>query len=186
MQEVSNNGANWFCLVVEPGCHRQVENHLAAIGYRPFFPKVKRWVSHARVKKAAERPLLGRYLFVEIDFPRQSFSPVMAARGVEAIISSGGTPWPMPRREVDNLFDRYLSGEFDEVKRGFPVGARVAIVAGEFENWIATVTGLEKGGKQISVKLLGHKATLNKLPGRALRPAFGTDLDRGNPREMPA
>ena len=60
---ISFNGPQWFCLVVEAGCQRQIENVLSAKGYRPFVPKVKRWVSHARVKKAVERPLLGRYMF---------------------------------------------------------------------------------------------------------------------------
>jgi Transcription termination factor nusG len=82
--QISFNGPQWFCLVVDPGCQRQIENALAALGYRPFMPKVKKWVSHARVKKAVERPLpgLARYLFVKVDFPRQSFAPIMATPGV--------------------------------------------------------------------------------------------------------
>jgi len=176
----------WYCLIVEAGCQRQVRAVLADKGYRIFVPMVKRWRSHARVKKAVERPLLGRYMFVELDYRNQSFLPITTTPGVEAVISNAGMPWPVDRTDVDDLFDRYLAGEFDETKGGPPVGARVAIVESRFENWLATVTGLEKGGKQISVKLLGHRTTLNKLPGRALRPAFGSDLERSNPAEVPS
>jgi transcription antitermination factor NusG len=84
--QISFDGPRWFCLVVETGCHRQIESHLSALGYRPFVPKVKKWVSHARVKKAVERPLIGLYLFVEVDYPRQSFGPVRGVRGVVNII----------------------------------------------------------------------------------------------------
>jgi len=184
--QVSFNGAQWFCLVVEAGCHRQIENALAARGFRCFFPKVRRWVSHARVKKAVERPLLGRYVFVEVDYPRQSFAPVMTIPGVESIISSGaGVPWAMPRREVDDLFDRYLSGEFDEIKHGVPIGARVAIVAGKFEDWIATVTG-RSGKGRLTLKLLGKNVHVNDVSAKSVRPAFGYDLARGNPEEVEA
>ncbi len=167
--------------MVQPNSHRQVENALAAIGYRVFLPKLKRWVSHARVKKAVERPLLGRYMFVEVDYPRQSFGPLMAARGVEAIISSAGTPWPMPRAEVEDLLHRYMAGEFDEVARvPIPVGARVAIVEGEFENWLATVTANEKGGK-LALKLLGRNVRVDHVLRHSVRPALGFDLARDEP-----
>jgi hypothetical protein len=96
--------------------------------------------------------------------------------GIDAAIAAGDRP--------AILFDRYLAGEFNETKDGPPIGARVAIVEGRFDNWLATVTDLEKGGK-FSAKLPGHKTTLNKLPGRALRPAFGSDLERSNPEKVP-
>ncbi|WP_369726741.1 transcription termination/antitermination protein NusG [Bradyrhizobium sp. LLZ17] len=188
MQEpqVSFNGPQWFCLVVDPGCHRQIESALAMLGYRPFSPKVKRWISHARVKKVAERPLLGRYLFVEIDYPRQSFAPIMEQRAVQYAISVAGVPWPMPRPDVEALLHRYMAGEFDEVAYGpVPVGARVAIVQGQFENWLATVTGQERGGK-LTLKLLGRNVQVSRVSPHDVRPAFGFDLDRQNPDEVAA
>jgi transcription antitermination factor NusG len=157
-------------------------------GYRPFVPKVKKWVSHARVKKAVERPLpgLARYLFVEVDYPRQDFQTVMDQRGVGYAISVAGIPWPMPRADVEDLLHRYMAGEFDEVAKGLiPVGARVAIVEGKFENWLATVTGQEKGGK-LTLKLLGQNVHLNRVSPRTVRPAAGFDLKREYPEEVKA
>ncbi|WP_316219400.1 transcription termination/antitermination protein NusG [Bradyrhizobium sp. SZCCHNR2026] len=183
MQEpqISFNGPQWFCIIVQPNSHRQVENSLAAIGYRVFLPKLRRWVSHARVKKAVERPLLGRYMFVEVDYPLQSFGPLTATRGVEAIISSADMPWPMPRVDVEDLLHRQMAGEFDEVARcPVPVGARVAIVEGEFENWLATVTAREKGGK-LTLTLLGQSVRMDHVSTRAVRPALGFDWERRTP-----
>jgi transcription antitermination factor NusG len=177
-------GPQWYCIIVEAGCQRQIRAVLADKGYRVFVPMAKRWVNHARVKKAVERPLLGRYVFVELQ-PGQAFLPVMTTAGVEAIISNAGAPCVIPRRQVDRLFHAQLAGRFDETRGGPPVGARVAIVSGKFENWIATVTGIGHRGRQVSVKLLGHKTTIDKLPPGALRPAFGSDLEKSNPEEIP-
>ncbi|WP_315729023.1 transcription termination/antitermination protein NusG [Bradyrhizobium sp. SZCCHNS2015] len=183
--EISFNGPQWFCITVGPNSHRQVENALAVIGYRVFLPKLKRWVSHARVKKAVERPLLGRYMFVEVNYPRQSFAPLTATRGVDAIISSAGIPWPMPRAEVEDLLHRQMAGEFDEVARGpIPVGARVAIVEGQFENWLATVTARGRGGK-LSLKLVGKSVTFDQVSPHEVRPALGFGSDRTNRERGP-
>ncbi len=47
-----NDSARWFCAVVRPQCHRRVEFELARLGFRSFYPRMRKWVSHARVKKA--------------------------------------------------------------------------------------------------------------------------------------
>jgi transcription antitermination factor NusG len=178
---ISFDGPQWFCVVVEPGCHREAEFWLTLAGYRTFFPKLKKWISHARVRKAVERPLLNRYMFVEVDHPRQSFGPVAAAKGVESIISLMGVPCVMPRAEVEDLLARYLAGEFDEVaSEAIPIGARVCLVEGQFDNWLATVTGRGKGGR-LTVKLLGKNVHLNKVSESSIRPASGFDLLRANP-----
>jgi transcription antitermination factor NusG len=65
--------------------------------------------------------LLGRYMFVEVDYPRQSFGQLMATRGVEAVIPSAGVPWPMPRVEVEDLLQWYMAGEFEVANEPVPV-----------------------------------------------------------------
>jgi transcription antitermination factor NusG len=89
-------------------------------------------------------------MFVELDYQNQSFLPITATPDVTAVISAAGVPWPVPQVDVDDLFDRSLTGEFNETKGGLTIGARVAIVAGKFENWLATVTGIEKGGQPLA------------------------------------
>jgi hypothetical protein len=73
-----------------------------------------------------------------------------------------GVPSVMPRADVDELLSRYLVGEFDQVaNETIPVGARVCLVEGQFDNWLAAVTGGEKGGR-FTMKLLGEDVHLNK------------------------
>jgi transcription antitermination factor NusG len=152
-----SESAKWFCVMTNPGCERRASHGLYAAGYRTFYPKVRKWATHARVKKATEKPLLGRYVFVEVDHPRQSHGTVRNVDGVELILSGvlpDGTwgPLPFPANCVSDLRLRYMAGEWDEIARGpLPVGARIKIVEGEFDNLLATVTG--RKGHRIDFKL---------------------------------
>jgi hypothetical protein len=84
----------------------------------------------------------------------------------------------MPRVDVEDLLSRCLAGEFDQVaNEAIPIGARVCIVEGKFDNWLATITGRGKGGR-FTVKLLGKNEFVNKLSAASLHPASGFDLSR--------
>lgn len=155
--------AKWFCVMTNPNCQGRAALGLYALGYRTFMPKIRKWVTHARVRKAVEKPLLGRYLFVEVDHKddgEQSFGAVRNVNGVEVILSgvSGHGdgrkfgPLPFPSHWVENLRMRYMAGEWDEISKGhLPIGARIRIVEGEFENLLATVTN--RKGSRITFKL---------------------------------
>jgi transcription antitermination factor NusG len=138
---ILSDTAQWFCSVIKPNRMLRAEYDLARLGYRCFYPKRRKWVSHARTKKAKEEPILGRYLFVEVDQPRQSFATIRNVFEVESMVSNCGSPIAFPSHWVEGLLTRYLAGEWDEIAKGpVPVGARVKIVEGEFEGQLATVT----------------------------------------------
>jgi transcription antitermination factor NusG len=146
--------AQWFCITTNPNCQARAALELYALGFRTFLPKIRKWATHARVRKAVEKPLLGRYLFVEVDQPRQSFWTVRSANGVEGFVSNPD-PVPIPSRYVENFRMRYMAGEWDEVAQGpLPVGARVRVVEGEFSDLLATVT--HRRGHRIDFKLHGE------------------------------
>jgi transcription antitermination factor NusG len=163
--------AKWYCAVTQPSRQRRVELELASLGFRNFTPKIKKWVTHARVRKAVERPLLGRYLFVEIDYPRQSFAAVRATNGVDEMVSNLGRPLPIPSHWVEGLMRRYLAGEWDYVRQDpvtfingegktetrhnqpLSIGCRIRVMEGEFADMLATVTGVKRG--KVTFKVLG-------------------------------
>jgi transcription antitermination factor NusG len=162
--------AEWFCAVTNPNCQARATMGLYELGYRTFYPKAKRWVSHARVRKAKEAPVLGRYIFVEVDpkNDRQSFHDVRSVNGVESLVGPMGIPTPFPQRWVDDLRSRYMAGEWDEVaKEHFPVGARIRIVEGEFADMLATVTN--RKGNRLDFKFYGENryGRLNECSVRA-------------------
>lgn len=180
----------WFACVTNPNCLNRAEGKLAQLGYRTFTPRLRKWVSHARQKRAVWRPILGRYLFVEVDpsrllklsqteelryelasleMPKQSFLNVRSCNGVEGLVGIAGEPQALPTGVVEELMRRQMSGEWDEVARGpLPVGARVRIMDGEFADMLATLIGTKRG--RCAVKLLGTSVVRNLYPVN-LRPA---------------
>lgn len=172
--------SQWFVAVINPNCHRRAVNELSELGYRTFFPTMKKWVSHARVRKSVDRPILGRYLFVEVDpamperlragrgFGFQSFHSVRCVNGVEGLVGVCGAPVAVPIGTVEDLLHRQMSGEWNFVDQGpmpdgkggirfnenLPVGARVKIVEGQFEGWTATIT--KRKGRVVDFKFAGE------------------------------
>lgn len=159
--------SRWYCAITNPNCEARAALGLHEIGYRTFYPKVRRWVTHARVKQAKEKPLLGRYIFVEVDpkSDQQSFYAVRAVNGVESLLStwqvtSTGTrfqPAPFCSDWVASMRERQMAGEWDATKGDIPIGARVRLMHGEFADQLATVTAKEgRSGKTIVFKLFGE------------------------------
>lgn len=105
---------SWYIAITNPNCHRRAESGLAAIGYRAFWPKLRKWVSHARTKQAKEYPILGRYVFVEI--PDGEFYAVRNVNGVEGLLTGdSGAPAKIPAEIVCSFRERWMRGEWDFV-----------------------------------------------------------------------
>ena len=151
----------WYIAITNPNCHRRAEAGLAAIGYRVFWPRLRKWVSHARTKKAKEYPILGRYVFVEI--PDNEFYAVRNVNGVEGLLKGdSGAPAKIPPNIVWAFRDRYMRGEWDFVanetgefigddgkikirKNRIPTGAIVRIMEGEFADLMTVIRGRKNG-----------------------------------------
>lgn len=137
----------WYIAIANPNCHRRAEGGLADLGYRAFWPKMRKWTSHARTKIAKEYPILGRYLFVEI--PDGNFFAVRNVNGIEGLITDQNrAPAAIPEMIVWQFRDRYMRGEWDFIaKEAIPTGARVRIMEGEFEDLLTIVRGRSSNGK---------------------------------------
>lgn len=166
--------SNWYCVITNPQCQTRAQLGLGALGYRTFVPKHRRWVSHARVRKAVEKPLLNRYVFVEVDTSHasaQSFGEVKGVNGVEGLVSICGRPAIIPRVCVEDFLRRYMAGEWDDVaKEPLPIGARVRVLEGQFRDLLATVTGVKAG--KVSAKILGTNDYL-KVYKASVSPWYG-------------
>lgn len=153
---------SWYVAITNPNCHRRAEAGLAALGYRAFWPKLRKWVSHARTKVPKEYPILGRYLFVEI--PDGNFYAARNVHGVEAFLTGDDrAPSEVPPDVVWGFRERYMAGEWDFVsnetgefmdgetgemitrKNPLPVGARIKIMEGEFADMLTVIRGRARG-----------------------------------------
>lgn len=139
--------SNWYVAVTNPNCHRRAESGLAAIGYQAFWPKYRKWASHARTKVAKEYPVLGRYLFVEV--PDGNFWAVRAVHGIEGFLTGeDGAPAEVRNETVWDFRQRYMRGEWDFVaKNPIPTGARVRIMEGEFADLLIVIRGRSRNDK---------------------------------------
>ncbi len=152
----------WYIAITNPNCHRRAESGLAAIGYQAFWPRLRKWVSHARTKVAKEYPILGRYVFVEI--PDGEFYAVRNVNGIEGLLTGdNGAPARIPAEIVWRFRDRYMRGEWDFVtnetgeffdaqqdaivtrKNRIPNGAMVKIMEGEFSDLMTVIRGRKNG-----------------------------------------
>lgn len=156
---------SWYIAITNPNCHRRAERGLAEHGFRSFWPKMRKWCSHARTKIPKEYPILGRYLFVEV--PNGDFWTVRNVNGIEALLTGDDrAPAKVPEDIVYRFRDRYMRGEWDFVtsetgefldhktgemvvrKNPIPAGARVRIMEGEFADMLAVVRSRSRGKLQ--------------------------------------
>jgi transcription antitermination factor NusG len=136
---------DWLCAVTNPNCQARACLELHSIGFLSFYPKARRWRRHARTMRAVERPILDRYIFVGT--PRDC--GVAHVNGIESYVSIAGFPVVIPASDVADMRARYMAGEWDEIAREerdgrMPIGARVRIVQGEFENMLGVLISRRK------------------------------------------
>jgi transcription antitermination factor NusG len=136
---------HWYIAVTNPNCHRRAEGGLAELGYPAFWPKMRKWASHARVKVPKEYPILGRYLFVQV--PDGNFWAARNVNGIECFLTAeDGSPAEIHHRHVWAFRRRYMAGEWDMIAQSpIPVGARIKIMEGEFADMITVVRGRRNG-----------------------------------------
>lgn len=155
--------SNWYCITTNPNCQRRAEAELAQLGYWVFWPRIKKWATHARARTAKEYPLLARYMFVNI--PDKEFGRVRCVNGVESFVAVAGVPVAIPSAWVDQMILRHMRGEWDyvtqtpvtyvnsqgveqtRVNKPIPDRALVRLIEGEFATMLGTVINRLKGGR---------------------------------------
>jgi transcription antitermination factor NusG len=171
-------GPHWFAVYTNIKSERRACAGLQALGYRTYFPEMTRWVSHARVRRVVHRPLMCRYIFVEIEPSKQGFGEIRSIDGVEAIVGSSGVPFIIPKDFVEEMIRRQLKGEFDYAhKEAMPKGAKVRVVDGKWDGEIGIITSEKTANAgSLMVKLLREKYE-QKIGAYAVRPYMGEALD---------
>lgn len=142
-----NNPLGWFVLRTEAHRERRAELALLELGFDAYLPVETRWVTHARTRRQADKPLLPRYLFVQIeaDMPH-AFHMIREADGVEGfVIGAASHPRPIPGSWVGEMRQAQVEGAFDRTRKvrwtKFKPGQSVKPTegAGAFVGILATV-----------------------------------------------
>lgn len=143
---------SWHVCITNPNCHRRAEAGLAEMGYPSFWPKYRKWTTHARVKVPKEYPILGRYLFVHVH--DGNYWAVRNINGIEGFLTrETGAPADVSEDVVADFRERYMRGEWDFVGQNqIPVGARVKIMEGEFADMLVSIRRRHRGKLEFFAK----------------------------------
>jgi transcription termination/antitermination protein NusG len=149
--------APWHVLWTRSHCEQAVHDQLAAKGFHPFLPKLRRWSRRDGLRHLISTPLFPGYLFLNDALDKPSHVALRKTAGLAAIL---GERWDRPARVP--------AGEIDAIRRVVESGAdvfphlylregqRVRIVAGPLDGVEALLVRhrANKGVVVVSLHLL--------------------------------
>ncbi len=96
-------GERWFAARTLPYRENSAQFNLHRMGFRSFFPTVRRTVRHARKLRNVLAPLFPGYAFVILDLSRDRWRSVNGSIGVASLIMGAERPIPVPCGIVEAL-----------------------------------------------------------------------------------
>jgi len=171
-------GFGWFVVYTHAKCEARAEAGIKGLGYSTYLPMEKRWIRHARYKRAEERPLLARYLFVGFDPLEKPWSPIRQVQGVCDLVLADGAPKRMGPRDVAMvaaLKASQMVGAFDQTRavERMCAGDSVEVVAGPFSGFIGQLQSADnaQARAEILVSFLGKDHSVG-MDFEQLRPVI--------------
>jgi hypothetical protein len=172
-----------YCAIVNPGCYARAEYRLPEVGAEvPPLDLARAHQDGQGIPADGAVPV--RRLRSRVVLPGACYQ-----RNRQPDFGPEG-PLPIPNDWVQNLRMRYLAGEWDYWRQELvtflnaagqletrhnapiPIGARIELMAGEFADMVATVTGKKgKRGKTIIFKVKGENR-YGELHISDVRPAW--------------
>jgi transcriptional antiterminator RfaH len=140
-------GERWFVVQSRPNKEHYAALQLANQDFRPFVPRLRKTVRHARRTRTVLAALFPRYLFLALDLERDRWRSVLGTFGVSTMIMAGERPRPVPEGVVESLADvADAAGAVDFADRLQP-GRDVRFLEGAFAEQIGRVTRLDDNGR---------------------------------------
>jgi transcriptional antiterminator RfaH len=98
-------GERWFVVQSQAKKESYAAAQLTNQGFRPFVPRVRKTVRHARKTRTALAALFPTYLFLALDLDRDRWRSVLGTFGVTTMIMAGERPRAVPHGVVEALAD---------------------------------------------------------------------------------
>ena len=140
-------GPLWHVARTEPRCETDVAKAINdELGFDTFVPLEMFWAVRRGIKVKDARPMLPRYIFVEVDPYRQDWQPILGIDGIVDMLGAmhaHDTPGYMPAAWIAAWRKMEAIGEFDQTSKlpeGFEVGETVRISDGPFAGHEALIT----------------------------------------------
>jgi transcriptional antiterminator RfaH len=149
----------WYAVHTQAHAEVRALENLLRQAYHAYLPRCRIWVSHARRRQLASRPLFPRYLFVAVDGQPMRWRPILSTFGVSDVVRAGERPTPVPGEVVEAIRARECDGKFDGVdpRHMLRPGQLVRVKAGAFEEMIGMLVELrDKDRVVVLLDLLGR------------------------------
>jgi transcriptional antiterminator RfaH len=148
-------------------------------GYEAYLPLCRRWVTHARRREVAQRPLFPGYLFVRFDIGHTRWRSIMSTIGVARLICHGD----LPARVVDGVVEAIKTAEEDglfdytHAVSQLKPGDKVRVASGPFANLIGQFQSTVSNDRiRVLLEILGRYAPTDL----ALSEVEALRVDRGS------
>lgn len=143
----------WYAIYTKLQQEERANANLNAWKVETFSPQVKerRYVAFIGRSAYQIKPLFPRYIFARFNL-ELLFSKVKFTRGVQDIVSYGGTPSPVDDQIISLLQSQIGGDGCIQIKEDLKAGDTVVIKGGPFENFIGVLK--EKLNDEERVRIL--------------------------------
>jgi transcriptional antiterminator RfaH len=164
---------SWYAIHTQTHAEAKALDNLLRQGYRAYLPRCRIWVSHARRRQLALRPLFPRYLFAGVDEPAMRWRPILSTVGVSDVVRAGDRPAPVPGEIVEAIRAREQDGSFDglDPRCSLRPGDLVRITAGAFEAMAGRLVELRDDDRVIVLLELLGRTVRARIPGNMIEAA---------------
>jgi transcription antitermination factor NusG len=161
----------WFAARTLSYRENCAEFNVNRLGFRTFFPRVRRTVRHARKIRNVLAPLFPGYVFVILDLSRDRWRSINGSIGVASLIMGGDKPIPVPRGVVEALIAAREKSEIVRLDQDLEVGQKVRILSGPFAHALCRLEQLDDRGRVcVLLEIMGGQVAAY-LDRSALGPA---------------
>lgn len=126
---------SWYAIRTRPKQEHRADVNLRAWLVPTFVPKLKGPRRSGYVGRHASTPLFTRYIFARFDASRL-LHKINYTRGVESVVSFGGSPVPIDDKIINLIKDRVDKDGFIRLGEEFKYGDKVAIKFGPLKSLV--------------------------------------------------
>jgi transcriptional antiterminator RfaH len=156
------DGEHWYAVQSRPHQENRAIGHLEEQGYRPFCPRLRKTVRHARRITQVLAPLFPGYFFVPLDLTRDPWRAINGTRGVARIVTHGELPSPLPHGIVAALKARTNDDGTINWLPSLEIGGTVRIADGPFSELVGTLEHLGPDGRvRVLLSIMGRPVNVS-------------------------
>jgi len=153
-------GERWFAARTLPYRENSAQFNLHRMGFRSFFPTVRRTVRHARKLRNVLAPLFPGYAFVILDLSRDRWRSVNGSIGVASLIMGAERPIPVPCGIVEALVIATEASGLVRLDSDLEIGQTVRILSGPFAEALCRLVHFDVRGRvRVLLEFMGSEVS---------------------------